>query len=210
MSEDASEPANAPPPRLRQMQEGDPHRGGNVLVLVGDEGEAQVLKIYRRRGTRAQEWSRALSHLFIEGKRGAGARARRDTERLCLTLWAAHGFDVFTVFDLPPPSWIAHPTLWIEYCPGRSLLWAMLDASVPWEQKLGWLRRLASDMARRHALALRLGEPLLVQEHGTVNHVPVSGERLIPFDFEVAYRAGYPVLRAVSTELGGYLRSVQK
>lgn len=185
-------------------------RRGNVLIVYGEGDDARLLKLYRRRRSRARELSRDLSHRWFEGKQGVDPATRCATERRCLEVWSRHGFDVFRRFEAPLPPGAAPPANWLEYRRGALLSHRLRDAHADLARREALLRRFATELGRRQRRALELGEPLLIQENASLKHVLVSGERLIHFDFETAYRADFPLLDAAARELGGHLRGLSR
>ena len=196
--------------QLSILQTPDADGRGNVLFLCEDGPEALVLKAYRRRWSRWQDYSEALVSRLLLRTTGRCAGARWRTELSANRLWAQHGFDVFRIVDKPLPRNISPPATWFEYCPGRVLRDLIRDQDVFWEEKMVLLRRLGSEMGRRHSLAMELQEPLLIQKHGTLEHVMISDERMITFDLEGSFRPGFDLLEALAQELSGYLRSIAK
>ena len=183
---------------------------GNILLVYGEGAEAKVLKLYRERRGRTKEILSGFSHRMFERKRGTRAKVRYRTECLTLDLWKHHGLDVFARFDLPLPARFAPPALWLEYCEGETLGKLVENHDIALAQKREWLRQLGEQVCRRHQLALEHNEPLLAQERGTLNHVFVSGERLIFFDFEGGFLAGFPILEALAQETAGLVRSISR
>ena len=196
------------PHGLEVLQAGGGHGLGNALFL--DRAAGALLKVYRSRRGRSEAWREALrdvGHRVFEGKRGVSPAARAATEKETLLLWARHGFDVPALIDRPIPTEVTDPALWIEFCPGETLdraLSAEGSAAPAFGERIA---RLAVDHARRHALALAEGEILLVQEHPTIVHTLVSGDRLVTIDFENAYASRTSVATAIARELAGTLRS---
>jgi hypothetical protein len=181
---------------------------GNILLLVDRDGVRHVLKLYRMRGPRYREKLRGFANYFLERKRGASARSRRETERISLNIWLRQGFDVVAPLDYPVPDGITDPALWIEYCDAPLLRDVLSDPAQSLDRKRDLVRRLATDTCRRHLRAVELDEPLLVQEHAVMNHVFVHGDRLVCFDLENGFLPGFPVMEAMAQEMSGYLRSM--
>jgi hypothetical protein len=202
--------ADAPsiPTGLEVLQAGGGHGLGNALYL--DRSESALLKVYRpRRGSAhgLRESLRSFSHQLFEGKRGTSPRERGATESLVLRLWAVHGYDVPQDNDRPPPPGVTEPTLWLEYCPAKTLDFALAVDVLEIDPARAQVARLAVDQARRHRRAIELSEPLLTMEHATIAHVLAFGDRQVTIDFENAYKRGFAVEEAVARELAGTLRS---
>jgi hypothetical protein len=183
---------------------------GNILLLFRDPPPGLVLKLYRFRRSRFRETCKDFSQQRLEGKRGAHATARYETERQSLAVWMREGFGVVPPVDQPLPEGVEPPAMWLEYCPGRTLDRVISDPAVGEADKQSVLGRLAASMTPRHARALELREPLLVQEHAALTHVFVHADQLLVFDLETGYRPGFPVLEALAQEVAGYARSVLK
>lgn len=210
------EPTSLPgegPAGLEVLQAGGGHGRGNALLLDREGGA--LLKVYRSRRGASGAWRellRDLAHRRLEGKRGVGPEVRRETEREVLRLWRSEGFDVPAVLDLATPPGIEEPSLWLEYCDGRTLDRAIADCALegrgaPADRADLLVARLAGEHGRRHRRALDRTEPLLVQEHPTIVHTLHCGDRLVTIDFENAWASGAPVPLVVARELAGTLRS---
>jgi len=181
---------------------------GNVLFLFRAFDPPRVLKLYRVRRGRGRELLRGFSHRFIEGKRGAGAAARCQTERLLIDLWTREGFAVVKRIEAPLPPGANGPANWLEYVNAPSLQKLLADAGIDTGTRVAWAFRLGNDLCARHQRALQIGEPLLAHEHGSIAHFFAAGERLIAFDLEHGYRASFPVMEAIVRELEGIVRSL--
>lgn len=183
---------------------------GNVIRKCEGPQGTWILKQYRRRWPRLQEFTEAIVARWVLGLTGGSARARHAAEKRSLELWSAEGFDVLRRIDAPIPAEIRDPAIWLEYCPGRTLAEILIDEGVPWSEKTALLGRLGGELRRRHRRALELEEPMLIQKHGTLQHVLLFEQRMITIDLEGAYRPGFPMREALTRELSGYLRSLAK
>ena len=182
---------------------------GNLLFRSNEPGGDALIKVYRRRKTAWNDFWGDLWELGFERKRGVSARRRCETEAASLAMWRAAGFDVPRLLPRERPRWIgAHPFLAMEFIHGRTLHECLFDPNLALEHKQAWVARLAVDTARRHRHALDRNEPLLVHEHAMSRHVLVARERLVTFDFEHAYQAGYPVDLALAYEIASAVRSL--
>jgi len=203
--------AGAVPPEVRLLSGAtgaDPTRG-NLLFQLRQGGRDLILKVYRRRRSRWSEFWGDFSQRWIEGKRGVLPERRRQTEADSLRCWHEAGFDVPRLEAWERPTWLGElPALAMEPVPGPTLLVTLQSPDLALPVKQALIARLAEEHGRRHSLALVRGEPLLVQEHPTTRHVLVSGDRLVAFDFENAYRPGFPVPVAIAYELASTLRSL--
>ena len=195
---------------MRVLAVSRPEGLGNILLLEGEGDDMKVLKLYRERRSRTKEIFSAFSHRVFERKRGATARARCETERLSLDTWERHGFDVFKRLDLPLPDRFAPPGVWFEYCSGQPLAALIRSPEMDLEKKLSLMHRLGEALSRRHRVAHDLADVLLVQDHATLDHVFVSGDRLITYDFEGGFLPGFPILEALAQEMAVCLRSLSK
>ncbi len=181
---------------------------GNIIRKCEGPQGTWILKQYRRRWSRLQELTEAIVARWVLGVTGGSARARYEAEKRSLELWSSEGFDVLRRIDAPIPDEITDPALWLEYCPGRTLTKVLIDESVPWGDKCALLERLGGELCRRHRRARELDEPVLVQKHGTTNHVFLFEDRMITIDLEGAYRPGFSLREALTRELSGYLRAL--
>lgn len=167
-----------------------------------------VVKHFGRRRGRLRLALKQIGHWTFAGKTPASAAGRRQTEAECLELWSRHGFDVFRPVakaELPP---IMEPHLVLEFVQGRTACEMLRDPGVAESAKVRLLERFAPEWRRRHATALELDEPRLLHEHGSFRHVFVAGERLITFDFEIAWRRRHVTGRLIGREIASYLRSL--
>ncbi len=199
--------------RSARIQVLDPPRrdgSGNAVLLFTEDSKRRVLKVYRSRTSRPGEQIANLVTVHFQRKRGVDPFSRFDTERRTLDVWARHGFDVFRVRNEVSPEGLGSPSTWMDYCEGRRLDRLLLDPTTKSSVVQELLFRIAGEMSRRHALAIDLREPLLCHVNGHAKHVLVQKDRFITFDFESAWRAGFPILEALSHELGTFVRSVYR
>jgi hypothetical protein len=198
------------PPGAELLQAGGKLASGNILLLFREPEPACVLKLYRFRRSRFRERCKDFAQRVLEGKRGATAKARHDTEAAGVRCWMREGFDVVRPVDRPRPDGIKPPAAWFEYCDAPRLDEVLCDDAVDQGRKAVLARELAAVCAGRHRRAVELREPLLVHEHGNVNHVFVDGDRLVFFDLENGFRPGFPIVEALAQEVAGFLRSIVK
>jgi hypothetical protein len=192
------------------LQAGGRGGTGNVLYLFRNVRPPAVLKVYRTRRSRFNEFLKNFSERVLEGKRGATAAIRQATEKLSIDLWSREGFDVVQRLERPLPAGFTLPALWLMYCT-EQVLWDVLsDRHRAEATKLPLVESLGRSLSRRHTRALELNEPLLVHEHGHIKHFFVQGERLIGFDLEHGFKPGYPVINAVARELSGVAYSLAR
>jgi hypothetical protein len=203
-------PTSIPPAGAEVLQAGGRGGTGNVLYFFPREQPPLVLKVYRPRRSRWNEFWKDISERVFEGKRGATAAIRCATERLILDLWAREGFDVIRRVERPLPGGGRMPALWLAYCQAPVLSELLANPDGPLEGKLRWVELLGQSLSRRHSRAAELHEPLLVHEHGQIKHFFAQGTRLVAFDMEHGYRPGYPVVRAVARELAGIACSLAR
>jgi len=181
--------------------------GLNALWMVALSGAPLVIKTYSRRRSPGRT---ALSHLahVLSGRTGYTAGARWRTERANLALWRQAGFDVPRVFPERPAAEIPLPHVCMEYVAGTLLSEYLADPDVPAPEREAVFIRFAHEWAARHARADRDSEIRLIQEHGTIEHVMLAGDRLVTFDLEVSYRDSRHVRYYIAEELCAYVRSL--
>lgn len=198
------------PDGARILQASGKRNSGNILLTFGEGPERTVLKLYRCRRSRSREALRSFSQLALEQKRGASAATRYRTEGDVLPVWMREGFAVVEPLDRPLPADIAPPARWFAFCSAPRLDQVVSDKQEPLAYKQERMQKLGAAMQRRYRRALDLGEPLLVHEHGNINHVFVDGEELRTFDFENAFRPSVNLSEALAQETAGVLRSIRK
>ncbi len=184
--------------------------GWNSVWQIEIKGASRVLKVYGRRRGILREWMTDLAQR-LGGRTPYTAAARRETETRCLRLWREAGFDVPGLVD-PPPDFpkLPAPFLLMEYIPGASLANALGDPAMAEKERTALWRRCAAAWGARHAAALTRREPALLQEHPALDHVLVSGNRLVTFDLEVTYTDDGNVPDRIAAELAGLVRSLFK
>jgi len=165
-------------------------KGLQGIHLVKHRGIHYIYKVYgcRRHATKA-----VLDRIAarIEGRSTPDPAGRLAIERRCLRVWRENGFDVFREIESAPAISFGAPALCLEYVPGQSAMRYFADTAVGRKERLDALSRLADAWGRRHELARRLNEPLLIHEHPSLTHI-WHGEdgRFYHFDFEVVYTGG--------------------
>lgn len=182
---------------------------GNRVWRVDTPAGAFLQKLYFPRKGALREGLRAVGTRLLGAKTSPRAAVRRRTEERLLRHWRAVGCDVPAVVEPAAVGLCAGPGLLMELIEGPQLLELLRRrTATPRPQRDDLLRRYGAAWAARHRLALERDDPSLAQEHGTLAHVLVSGERLVAFDLEQTWRPGHPVVAALGKELSGVLRSL--
>ncbi len=193
--------------------------GRHLVLKISLHGVPAVLKLYGRKRDWLKDTLRDIGHRWLLGKTGMTARARWTTERETLALWRRHGFDVPAELQLPLPAAVPPMRLLSVFVPGKPLYLAIEHETLPLAEKERLIAWLAADWGRRHTLALQLVEPRLVQSHAMLAHVfhvapgaeaPDSAERLVTFDFEVAWARRSALPRLVSLEIAQLFDSIAR
>lgn len=184
--------------------------GMQRVVKVGHNGKSVVLKCYGLKRNRLKVLFRQLGSLFLVGKSSITAKARHDTELDVLSLWKREGFDVPEVYPLPEHPQDTPYCIAMEWIPGPTVAEVLQDDQQSLASKKEVIARYAQVWGKRHARALKLGEPQLLQENPTLSHVFVSGDRLVHFDFEIVFTRKKDLKRLVRREIVGVLRSMSK
>ena len=196
------------------LAEGKRGDGRHFVVRAQIGGRDVVVKLYGRKRDALRDFLRDVGQRFLVGKSGVRAERRAATERRVLATWRREGFDVPALIeDVVLPAEIVQPSVVMEYLPGRTLDRVVADGSVPLDDKQRIVTRLARELARRHARARELREPLLIQVHaslGHVLHVRAEPERLATFDFEVAWTRRSGLEAMVQKEVTHYRDSLAR
>ena len=194
--------------RKRRRDSGEPT--GNLSWRVETPSGPVLQKVYLARHGAIRGALRTLLMTLFSGKSGASPLARWRTERAVLAHWAELGFDAPR--DLSPqfPGLAREGVAVLEFVEGRVLLKLLAATRLARPKRDALLVRFATEWSRRHGAAIDTGDTLLVQEHGGFEHVMVTPDRLVTFDFEQIHRAGRDVRRLVAREVAGYLRSLCK
>jgi len=183
---------------------------GNRIWRVATPGGTVLQKLYAERGGWLRAWGRELTTRLFGAKTSTRAAGRRATEARLLALWREAGLDVPADLSAAHPELVNVRTLVLEDVPGTLLSAALADPALPAARREELLRRFAAACRRRHDQALSRGEPALIQEHGSVQHVIVSGSRLVSFDLENAFRPRRDLRPLLAKELASVLRSLAR
>ena len=183
---------------------------GNRIWRVSVPGGTVLQKLYAERGGWLTVRLRELGGVLRGGKTSTRARARRATEARLLRLWRQAGLDVPADLSDRHPDLSNEDTLVIEDVPGPLLSSVLAEPGLGRERRDELLRRLARACRERHDLALARGEAGLIQEHGSVQHVIVSGQRLVTFDLENAFLPRRDLRPLLAKELASVLRSLAR
>lgn len=183
---------------------------GNRIWRVSVPGGTVLQKLYGERGSWLAAAKRELGSRLRGGKTSTRAAARRATEARLLRLWREAGLEVPADLSAVHPELANARTLVLEDVPGVLLSEALVDPALPPGQRDELLRRFARACRARHDLALARGEAGLIQEHGTVQHVIVSGERLVSFDLENAFLPRRDLRPLLAKEIASILRSLAR
>lgn len=184
---------------------------GNRSWRVESPGGPALQKLYCERTGAVAALVREILIAVARTKTSQRPRARRATERELLALWRERGFDVPRDRTDELPQFGAPDVALFEFVEDATPLWDLLaDRRVARDARDDLLRRFAAAWGRRHAEALRTNDARLVQEHGSVRHVLVAGDRLVWIDLEQAFRPRGDVRPLLAKEIAGYLRSVRK
>lgn len=189
-------------------------RNGNVLYKVpfrGCRGGWAVLKLYYGSRSRLGYLYKSFVHVCFQNHTSLMPKARRKVESACLRLWRGCGIRVFDTYEdvrvegLPEGGY----TLF-EYVDGTLFRDWFSDGSRPLDDKRAMWRRFVAEWERRHRLAIERCEPRLVHENGTLDHVMITGDELLYFDLEMAYRSRSRrrVRAFVAEEILSFLRSL--
>jgi len=184
--------------------------GRQRVLKVVHHGRLMVLKCY---GLKRSSWRVAArligSHLLVH-KSSVRVAARRETELEVLRLWKREHFDVPEVCPLPPLPADAPPCIAMEWIPALPATRVLEDPTRTLDEKKEIVTRFGRAWARRHARALELNEPRLLLENPTLDHVFVSLDRLVHFDFEIVFTRKNDLERLVRREIVGILWSLAK
>ena len=192
---------------LNVSQRGDGRQ--KILKVACDTGFI-ILKCYGLKRTRLRALVRQFGSFFLIKKSSVTARGRRATEIAVMTLWKREGFDVPTLYDLPelPPDFPC--CIAMEWIPGPTLVETLRDENNSLDFKKEIIARYAGLWAKRHARAIELNEPRLLQENPTLSHVFYSDGRLVHFDFEIVFTWKKDMERLIRREIVGVVHSLAK
>jgi hypothetical protein len=182
---------------------------GNRIWRVETGTGPVVQKLYRRRTAWPREEIRALLTWLGGRKTSPRAASRYATERRLLALWSKAGLDVPRDLSAEHPGFAAPHGLVMEYLDGTHMLHLLKrKAETPAAERDRLLRRFAADWKHRHDIALERSDPAFIQEHGSLAHVLVAGDRLVTFDLEQGYRSRGAILPVLAKEVANTLRTL--
>jgi hypothetical protein len=182
---------------------------GNRIWRVETAAGPVVQKLYRRRTPWPREEIRALLTRLGGRKTSPRAAWRHSTERRLLALWSEAGLDVPRDLSADHPELTAPLGLVMEFLGGTHMLHLLKPkAGTSAAERDRLLRRFAAGWKWRHDLALSRSEPAFIQEHGSLAHVLVTGDRLVTFDLEQGYRSHGSVLPVLAKEVADTLRTL--
>jgi hypothetical protein len=193
---------------LDWSRRGDGHHG--VFLIEAVNKKKYIVKCY---GRKRSKWREILTipGNYLTGKSSSRPLTRFHTEKEVLHTWRRHGFDVFQEPKDFPPMVITPPHLVFEYINGRTLLSYFADPHIGKDDKMGTLKRFIPEWGRRHHLAMKSKNRLLIQEHPSFKHVYMNNDgRLIFFDFETVYTPMHSLPSLIGREIAGYVRSLYK
>ena len=183
---------------------------GNWLYKIPFRGDWAVLKIYFGNRNPLLHWKKSFGNLFITGRTGHLPRTRCKVEVECVNLWEKHGFTCFKMYpevkfsDVPEGGYML-----FDYVPGIHFRTYFRDESVPLEERMETWKTWLPIWARRHKLAVELGEPRLIHENGDMKHVMLWKGDFVNFDFEIVFRSK-DIRDLVGREMLAYMRSIGK
>ncbi|MHC4942715.1 MAG: hypothetical protein ACYTG7_06810 [Planctomycetota bacterium] len=197
----------AEPELLDYSRRGD---GGQRVLKITHEGTPMVLKCYGMKRGRLKTVLRQFGSLFIVGKSSITARGRHETEREVLALWTQEGFDVPKRLSVPELERKMDYCLVLEWLPGSLMTEALQQGKMPLPERIALVERFGRVFCARHDRAAALDEPRLLLENPTFDHVFVSRDRLVHFDFEIVFRKTGDIERLIRREIVGFTWSMAK
>ena len=184
--------------------------GSHRVLKVMHEGRPLILKCYGLKVGPLHAALRQYGVRLIIGKSAYSVAGRFNTERRVLELWRREGFDVPGISAPSFLSEIAQPCLALEWIPGPTLASVLRSPDESLGRKRELIEKFAQVMGKRHERAIALREPSFMFEHPTFNHVIVSGDRLVHFDFEIAFTQKNNIERIARHELAGFLYAMPR
>jgi len=193
---------------LDSSRRGDGHHG--VFLIEAVNKKKYIVKCYGRKRSKWREILGAPGN-YLAGKSSLRPVSRFHTEKEVLHTWRQHGFDVFREPKDFSPMGITPLHLVFEYVNGRTLLSYFADPHIDKDDKIATLKRFIPEWGRRHHLAMKTKNRLLIQEHPSFKHVYMNNDgRLIFFDFETVYTSMHSLPSLIGREIAGYVRSLYK
>ncbi|MEI6125856.1 MAG: hypothetical protein WCQ99_04805 [Pseudomonadota bacterium] len=184
--------------------------GNHRVLKVLYEGRPLILKCYGLKVGRLRAALRQYGVRLLIGKSAYSVEGRFQTERRVLELWRREGFDVPRVSTPAFLSKINQPCLALEWISGPTLAGVLRSPEESLDRKKELIKKFAQAMGERHERALSLREPQFMFEHPTFNHVIVSGDRLVHFDFEIAFTQKNNIERIARHEIAGFLYAMPR
>lgn len=189
------------------------HRGGAAcqqLWKLHHDGRDLLMKRYGLKRSLFRVFMRQFGSLALVGKSSISIAGRCRTEREVLALWRKEGFDAPEVFTYDELERRARPCLLMEWIEGELFTNVLYNREVPREHKAESIEKFAREWGRRHARVMEKSEPRLLMENPTFDHLFISNERLIHFDFEIVFTRKTDLERLIRREIAGILCSLEK
>jgi len=180
--------------------------GRHKILQVDHDGALLAIKCYGLKRSRLRTIIRNFGSLHIVGKSSIKSEGRFKTENETLALWKEKGFEVPSVFGLDNPD--LQPCIALEWISGPTLSSIFQSVKTPLEDKIGLVEKFAVIAASRHELSIKMNETRLTYEHPTFNHLILSGDRMVHFDFEIVFTWKNDLERLIRREISGFLRSL--
>jgi len=187
-------------------------KNGNFLYKVPYRDGFAILKVYYGSKTWFEMAQKSFGNVVLQGQTSYWPKTRCRMERQCMQLWAKHGFATFEIYDVDvrAPGCVPGAYLLMEYVEAPELLDFLLDHRHSLDERFGLYRKWLPEWSRRHDLAIKLREPLLVHENGDGGHVMLRNGGFLWYDFEMVYRSRASVGRAVAHEIAQYIWHIHK
>ncbi|MFO7536022.1 MAG: hypothetical protein R6X19_10155 [Kiritimatiellia bacterium] len=185
-------------------------KNGNYLYKVPFRNGRAVLKVYYGSRSVPSCMLKSFDNVVMNGQTSYMPKTRLKNEQASMKIWREAGIRVFNIYDnvevegLPPGGYALY-----EYVPGRNFHKYLPDESVPLEERLRWYRIFLEQWHRRHALACRTRNPMLIHENGDIKHVMLHNNELYWFDFEMVFRSGAHIEDLVARELLAYIKTLR-
>ncbi len=192
------------------MRRRSPEVNGNYIWRIETPSGTVLQKHYGERGGFCRRWLGEWGTRMVGLKTSSLAAGRCATEREMIALWARSGVDVPRDLSSDFSHLSGPKTLVLEYVEGDLLVHRLADTSLSRRAQGELFGSFIEGWAKRHCLALEQNEPGLIQEHGSLWHVIVSGSRFVTIDLENAYQASKKLTPLLYREIAAYTRSLQR
>jgi tRNA A-37 threonylcarbamoyl transferase component Bud32 len=136
---------------------------------------------------------------FVKCYTGSGSYARNAQERSMMKHWKKNGFNVPDVYDRKVHG-LQEPYIVTSFIEGLSLREYLSESKYSVDEKLETLKKLFSELAKRHNYAIQKNDRDLVHRDPSSGNIICAKNSFYFIDFETPAKKNRPVLESACIE----------